>query len=472
MKHAMKRYLGFDCGNSSIRTVVGSFDGEQLVLEVIAQVPNREYRGIGYDHWDILAIFHELLKGMKTACDTYPDIESFGISTWGIDFGLLGPSGELLGNPLCYRNRHGGEGMKGLSSEELDTLFNATGIQNLPMNTLYQLLGIRELLSEYYEHATSLLLTPDLLNYMLTGERNSEVSIASTTELIDMRSRTYAETVFSTTNLRRDLYAPLLPHKAVRGVLKQELAELYHIPRLKAISVPSHDTAAAVLSVPTEDEHVAFISSGTWSLIGTELSDPLINETVQRLGFSNEGGALDTITLLKNSCGMHILQNIKRELEFKENRKYAWDEIVELSRPGLSIPTLPTFDVNHESLYNPASMIRAVSELTGIEEIGDIIASSYRSLALSYGDTIKDLEDITGKHYDTIHIIGGGARNDHVNQMTADLTLKRVVSGPEEATSLGIIAMQILRDFPHYTVADLRAIIRDSVPLGVFTPKE
>ncbi len=468
----MKRYLGFDCGNSSIRTVVGSFDGERICLEVIAQVPNREYRGVAYDHWDILAIFHEVLKGMKLACDTYPDIKSFGISTWGIDFGLLGASGDLLGNPLCYRNPHGAAGMKGLSKEELDTLFNATGIQNLPMNTLFQLLGIRKLLSEYYEQATSLLLTPDLLNYMLTGERNSEVSIASTTELLDMRSRTNSETVFSTTNLRRDLYAPLLPHTAVRGVLKKELAELYHIPRLTAISVPSHDTAAAILSVPTQEEHVAFISSGTWSLIGTEIPDPLINEAVQRLCFSTEGGALDTITLLKNSCGMHILQNIKREIEFKENRTYSWDEIVELSRPGLSHPTLPTFDPNHESLYNPLSMVRAVSDLTGIEDIGDIIASSYRSLALSYDHTIRDLEDITGKHYDTIHIIGGGSRNDHVNQMTADLTKKRVVSGPEEATSLGIIAMQIMRDFPHYTVADLRSIIRESVPLGVFTPEE
>lgn len=471
MKSQLKRYLGFDCGNSSVRTVVGTFDSEKIQLEVISQVPNKEYRAVSYEHWDILAIFHEMLKGMKIACDRYPEIQTFGISTWGIDFGLLGKSGELLGNPLCYRNVLGSQGMATKTIQEQEALFAATGIQNLPMNSMYQLLGIREALPEYYEQAQTLLLIPDLLNFLFTGELNSEVSIASTTELLDMRTGQYSDAVFSIADLKKELFVPLIKHAEVRGTLKNDIAQLYHLPLLRAVSVPSHDTAAAVVTVPTEDKNFAFISSGTWSLIGTETEGAIINDQVQEKGFSNEGGVFSTITLLKNSCGMHILQNVKRELEFNAHRSYAWDEIVALSMPSLSEESLPIFDVNDESLYNPASMIQAIGTLTSLEDIGAIIASAYKSLAMSYKTAVEDLQEITGQCYDTIHIIGGGSRNDHLNQMTADFTGKRVVSGPNEATSLGVIALQVMSDHPELTLEDIRRIVRNSVELGEFLPQ-
>ena len=463
-------YIGFDCGNSSIRTVLGTFDGSHIKTEVVQQTPNQALQGLAYDYWDVLSIFHTMQLAMKKTCSEVSSISSFGISTWGIDFGLLGESGELLGNPLCYRNPLGSVGMKTLGESDLRTMFAYTGIQNHPMNSLYQILGIREKLPEYTLMAKSLLLIPDLLNYLFTGERNSEVSIASTTQLLDMRKRSYCDSVFSKTGLSKEWFPPLVGHGQVRGMLRSDLALKLDIPSLPSISVPSHDTASAIVSVPTSERDFAYISSGTWSLIGTELPEPIINPIVEKQGFSNEGGLLGSITLLKNSCGMHILQNIKRELEFRENRKYSWDEIVSIAMPCLKAKTCKAFDPNDGSLYNPLSMIEAILDLTGLEGIGNVIDSAYLALAVSYAKGIEDLETITGKEYPTIHIIGGGSRNAHLNQMTADISGKRVLAGPFEATSLGTIAVQVMHDNPHLSIQDIRKIIGDSVGIEEYLP--
>ncbi|AEV29334.1 pentulose/hexulose kinase [Sphaerochaeta pleomorpha str. Grapes] len=463
-------YIGFDCGNSSIRTVLGTFDGSHIKTEVVQQTPNQALQGYAYDYWDILSIFHTMQLAMKKTCSEVSSISSFGISTWGIDFGLLGRSGELLGNPLCYRNLLGTVGLNTLSDSDLHAMFGYTGIQNHPMNSLYQILGIREKLPEYPLAVKSLLTIPDLLNYLFTGERNSEVSIASTTQLLDMRKRTYCDSVFSKTGICKNWFPPLVGHGQIRGMLRSELASKLGIPAFPSISVPSHDTASAIVSVPTGEKDFAYISSGTWSLIGTELHEPIINSIVEKQGFSNEGGLHGSITLLKNSCGMHILQNIKRELEFTENRTYSWDEIVALAMPCLEAKTCKSFDPNDTSLYNPLSMIGAIRDLTGLEGIGDVVASAYMALAVSYAKGIEDLQVITGKEYPTIHIIGGGSRNAHLNQMTADISGKRVLAGPYEATSLGTIAVQVMHDNPHLTIQDIRKIIGDSVGIQEYLP--
>jgi rhamnulokinase len=465
-------YVAFDCGNSSVRTVLGIFDGTRIQTELLHQVPNQAMRGVAYEYWDILAIFHEMQHMLKQAFDKAGgDLKSFGISTWGIDFGLLGQSEELLANPLCYRNELGSIGMGLQSPKDLDFLFNASGIQNLPMNSLFQILGMREKLPEYYDMAKSLLLIPDLLNFLCTGEKNSEVSITSTSQLLDMRSADYSMAIFGHAGLSRSLFPSLVEHGTVRGILREDLARRLGIAVIPAISVPSHDTAAAVVSVPTSEQDFAFISSGTWSLIGTELSEPIINEEVKEQGFSNEGGAFGTITLLKNSCGMHILQNIKRELEFNNSRPYSWDEIVDLSQPSLHEGSFVIFDPNDPSLYNPVSMLDAVGSLVSFTDIGIILASAYHSLAVSYSQAIDQLERITGKAYPVIHIIGGGSRNAHLNQMTANLSGRRVIAGPDEATSLGTIAVQVMHAHPELTLSQIRTIIKNSVELKQYDPQ-
>jgi rhamnulokinase len=466
----IRHYIGFDCGNSSIRTVLSSFDGSQITTEVIHQVPNRSIRAHRYEFWDVLNIFYQMQKGFKLALDRAPDARSFGISTWGIDFGLIGASNELLTNPLCYRNPLGRIGMDTLDAEHQRRMFFSTGIQNHPMNSVYQLLGIRQELPEFLAAASHLLLVPDLLNYLFTGQMNSETSIASTMQLLDMRSQTYCEPLFEELSLDRELFSPLVAHRTIRGTLREDIAQLLGTECLPAICVPSHDTASAVVAVPTVEEDFVFISSGTWSLIGTELQQPIIDREVFERGFANEGGALGTITLLKNSAGMHILENIKREMEFSDSRAYSWDELIGMSRSSLEDPSLEIFDPNDEQLYNPDSMIGTLRSITGISDTGRILASAYASLAESYASTIADLEQITGKSYPVIHMIGGGARNDHLNQMTADRAGKQVIAGPVEATSLGTAALQILHDHPQMSVSDIRTIIRDSSELLSYSP--
>jgi sugar (pentulose or hexulose) kinase len=469
MKQKSVKCVGFDCGNSSVRTVIGFYDGKTVKSEVIHQVPNRAITVNGVDFWDILNIFESMQRGLKTAEIKYGKIDSVGISTWGIDFGMLGKSGQLLGNPLCYRNNFGVKGLESVDSETKKQLFNLSGIQNHPMNSMYQLIGIRYMLPEYYEAAEDVLFIPDLLNYMFTGEKGTENTIASTSQLLDMRTQDYSDKIFQVTNLDRKMFHPVVPHGKERGMMLDSIAKHLEMEStMPFISVPSHDTASAVVSVPATEDNFIFISSGTWSLIGTELDEPIINDKVYNHSFANEGGADDTITLLKNSAGMHILQNVKNELEQIGNRKYEWPELISTaSGAGLSVAL---YDPNHQSLYNPEKMIDAISTLTGEAEIERILASSFISLACSYREAIANLEDICGHGFDAVHIIGGGSRNSYLNQLTADIAGKTVITGPEEATSLGTIAAQILYHDPSSNLKTIRAAVARGIDTGTFIP--
>ncbi len=470
MKRETVKCVGFDCGNSSIRTVVGTYDGEEINTEVVHQVPNRAVTINGVNFWDILNIYNEMQNGLKKAVDTYGKIDSVGISTWGIDFGFLGPSGHLIGNPLCYRNEFGVRGVESVDDATKKKLFDLSGIQNHPMNSMYQLIGIKEKLPEYYQNAKDILFIPDLLNYLFTGEKGTENTIASTSQLLDMRTHDYNDEIFKISGLDRSLFHPVIPHGKERGRILPFLADLMEIESIPFVSVPSHDTASAVVSVPATDDNFIFISSGTWSLIGTELNKPIINDTVYDMSFANEGGACDTITLLKNSAGMHILQNIKYEMEQDKGSSYSWDEIVTLSRKaGLEVSL---YDPNNTKLFNPVKMISALTELSGEKEISRILAASYISLACSYREALENLEELTGNTFESIHIIGGGSRNSYLNQLAANISGKKVIAGPEEATSLGTIAMQLLYHDPSQTLSSLRATIAKKLKPKEFVPEK
>lgn len=468
------RCVGFDCGNSSIRTVLGICNSDTINIEVIHQVPNNTVRVNGYDYWDILYIFNQMQQGLKKAVETAGGkVDSAGISTWGIDFGMFGSSLQLLGNPLCYRNELGNLGMQTLDKKKQRRMFDLSGIQNHPMNTVYQLAGIRDQLPEYYAALNKVMLTPDLLNMLFTGEWNGETSIASTTQLMNMKTGTWDDELFKTAGIKKDIMPPLVSHGNVRGILLKEIAEQLDIPQIPFIAVPSHDTAAAVVSVPAGKEPFAFISSGTWSLIGTELQSPIINNTVYECKLANEGGACNTITLLKNSAGMHILQNIKHELEIRENREWSWDRIVDMSMHGSHIAGdtgIPLFDPNHADLYHPESMICTLEKLTGTRNLSVILAGVYSSLACNYRKTIADIEKIADRVFPVIHIIGGGSRNTLLNQLTADVTGKTVIAGPAEATSLGTVAVQLLYHYPDFDLQKIRDSIAGSVRPEKYLP--
>ncbi len=452
----IKNYVAFDCGNSSIRVLSGLFDGERIKAELVHQVPNEAVKVNGIFYWDILYIFRELQRGLQKCYLEFGPVESVGISTWGIDFGLLGESQQLLGNPLCYRNTFGEIILNTLSQKEKEKLFNATGILEHSMNSLYQLIGIKEYLPEYYKEAKQLLLIPDLLAWLFTGRICGEPTIASTTQILNMRDWTYSSEVINHFNLNDSLLPPLTKHGDVYGDLKLDIADFLKINVCPFVSVPSHDTASAVVSVPAEREKFLFISSGTWSLIGTELEEPVINSDVYTEGFANEGGALGTITFLKNSAGMHILQNIKKEME-KGGHKYSWDELVSMANSCRS--EIPIFDPNDSSFFNPVNMPDAISANTNRNlTIEEVLAAVYLSLACSYRDSIEKIEKLTDTEHKVIHIVGGGCKNSNLNQITSNLTGKDIIAGPEEATSLGNIGIQLRRNQPDLNLLQISAV--------------
>ncbi len=401
-----KNYVAFDCGNSSIRVMSGLYDGNSIELKKVHQVPNEPVSVNGIFYWDILYIFKELQAGLLKAFLKYGPVESVGISTWGIDFGLIGKSHQLLGNPLSYRNTLGEIILKDLSDEAKHKTFMATGIPDHPMNSVYQLLGIKKYLPEYYKEAKMFLLIPDLLAWLFTGKVCGEPTIASTTQMMNMRNGKYSPEVFNHYNLDQSLIPPLTVHGEILGTLKPEIAKFLKINECPFVSTPSHDTASAVVSVPALEEDFLFISSGTWSLIGTELNEPIINNDVYTQGFANEGGALGTITLLKNSTGMHILQNIKKEME-KSGQQYTWDEIVNMADTCKKI--VPVFDPNDSNFFNPPNMPAAICEYTQTDlSIEEVLTSAYVSLACSYRHSLEKIQKLTGKIYKVIHIVGGG----------------------------------------------------------------
>jgi len=465
-------HVAFDCGNSSIRVVAGVFDGATIQTHVVHQVPNDTIAVNGLEYWDILAIFKELQRGLKKVYQDFGAIDSVGIATWGIDFGMLGASGQLIGNPLCYRNGIGQEMLSRLAEGERRELFSETGIPAHPMNTLYQLLGVREFLPELFGSAQTILLIPELLAWMFTGSMRGESSIDSTTQMLDMRTKRWSGRVLDRFGFRRSLFPDPIGHGESYGMLRKCIADELRMPPCEFLCVPSHDTASAVVSVPTDEDGFLFISSGTWSLIGSEIHAPIIDDRVRTHGFANEGGAFDTITFLKNSAGMHILQNIKNELEEEKGKVY-WDDLVVMAERYDG--TVPVFDPNDPAFYNPANMIDAINGYiartgahSGALSAQELVASAYTSLACSYRKAVDDIETITNTTHDVLHIVGGGCRNEYLNRMTAELTCKEVIAGPDEATSMGNIGIQIMGRDKSLDLAGIRQIIGDSQRIRKF----
>jgi sugar (pentulose or hexulose) kinase len=461
--------VAFDCGNSSFRTMLGRYDGKRLSMEVVDKVPHNAIEVNGLYYWDILKIFDGLKQGLKKANCIVKKIDSIGICTWGIDFGFIDQNGFLLANPLSYRNPIGEKELSALSDVERRWMFDQTGIQNHRMNSIYQLQGIKHIMPELLGIADRFLLIPDLLNYLFTGAAHSEFSIASTTQILDVRTKQYSQNVMDRFGYDKEFFPTLMSHGSVIGNLRTSISEELRIPSCKVICVPSHDTACAVTAVPAKEEDFIFISSGTWSLIGTELEEPLISELVYDRDFTNEGGVLGTITLLRNSTGMHILQGIKKELKV-EGQEYSWDGLIRIARNYDG--KMSFFDPNSSTLFNPKSMISAIKELIRSVDgsLGQVLASSFASLAYTYRSTIEQIEEITGKTYPSIYIVGGGSQNMFLNQLTADFTGKSVISGPTEATSYGNIGVQLMDKIEGFGLKDIRDLVRQSETIHTILP--
>lgn len=468
MAHETLNLLAIDCGNSAIRVTLGQFDGSRIQTQLIHQIEQREVYFNGLFYWDILFLYQHLKNGLSKAFAECGRIDSAAISTWGIDFGLFNSEGCFLANPLSYRNTLGKAALDKLPETDRRFAFFNSGIQCDKINTLYQILGFREKFPRTFEQADRLLLIPDLLNYLFTGEAYTESTILSTSQLYDVQKGAYSQEILGAFNIEGGIFPEIKKHGESRGLLKAEIAEELGINVFPFITIPSHDTAAAVTSIcPGEgDEEPLFISSGTWCLIGTELREPLVNEAVYDSDFTNEGGILGTTTFLKNSAGLYIARRLYDECF--PNGETAWETIAEEAAALEAGDVL--FDPNDDAFFNPPSMKKAIISKTGIKEPDDFVLFRliYDSLAHSYKEAIEEIEHIRNRNYGTIYIVGGGSKNKLLNQITAAAAGKTVAAGSDEATSFGNLGSQLLYRGRAESLSDIRSIVQKSIEITVY----
>lgn len=473
MEH-IKNMVALDCGNSSYRLVLGRFDGKTIDMEVIAQEANDMIRIKDYYYWDILRIHQFLITNLKKVAGMVDKIDSIGICTWGVDFALFDEQGNMLNNPLSYRNEIGKTHLEKLTDEEKESLFIETGILCNRINSVYMLSAIKEDMHSIYNAADKLLMMPDIINYLLTGIMQNEPSELSTTQLFSSTDKQVSvdacelfgisTSVFNKIGVHGEKIGDLLPS------IKEQIGINYDIP---VICVPSHDTASAVAAIPATENEFLFISSGTWSLIGAELDKPIINREVLKNELTNEVGAFNKITLLKNSAGMFIIQRIKKEYDEFTGKDNSWATINNLSD---GIETITLMDVNDARFFNPKSMsgeiIKYLTE-TGqynkdVIDWGVIVKTIQESMACNYAVTINKLEEVTGKIFDTVYIAGGGSQNVLINELTAKRTGKRIVTCGKESTCLGNLGVQLSYFDSGRTLKDIRGIIKRSIEINEY----
>jgi rhamnulokinase len=466
----MKRYLALDLGAESGRAVLGSFDGGTVGIEEIHRFPNEPVRVTGEMHWDVLRLWHEIQRGIRaTASAGVTELDGIGLDTWGVDFGLFGEGGTLLGNPYHYRDaRTDGVMDRVFAKVPTDELYAATGIQFMQINSLFQLFAVLERTPKLLDVTETLLMMPDLFNYWLTGVMKTEFSIATTTQMYNPVAGDWARSMVSRLGLPKRILCDIVQPGDVLGPLKPEL--LCGLRGATVIAPAGHDTGSAVAAINMTPS-TAYISSGTWSLMGAEVPSPVISDEARRLNFTNEGGVGGTIRLLKNIMGMWLLQGCRKQWS-AEGRDFDYATLVGLTRKQ---PVLRSIvDPDHPSFLHPADMTAAICDFCAAtdqpapREPAEFVQAILESLALKYRYVIDCLERITGQVYSDIRVVGGGARNVTLNQFTADASGCRVTAGPVEATALGNIAMQMVGTGAVPSIREARLMIDRSFPTEVF----
>ncbi|MEY8506921.1 FGGY family carbohydrate kinase [Lachnospiraceae bacterium 42-17] len=468
-----KIMVALDCGNSSFRIVAGQYKEGRIRSEVIKQIPNNMVKIGKYYYWDLLHIFHEFKTALKECAAKYEKIDSIGICTWGVDFAFFDREGHMLSNPLSYRNVIGEEQLSKLDSEDKKQMFYDTGILCDKINSLYMMSGMKEIFPHILSAADKCLMVPDILNYFLTGEMVNEPSELSTTQLMSAKERKISKAVCERFEIDENIFCRIGEHgKAVGRVREDILEEIgveYNIP---VICVPSHDTASAVAAIPALEENFGFISCGTWSLIGTELKEPVCSEEVRKANLTNEVGAFGKITLLKNSAGMFIINQLKKEYDFFCNEKTSWDTISALAEKCDSNAIL---DLNDAAFFNPSSMSKAVWE--SLRESGQVsgelrwdvlFRTFYDSLARVYAETIRDIEQVTGNKFEKVYIVGGGTASRVLLKLSAFYMKKPIVVCYGESTSMGNLGVQLKYFHEEFTLSDIRRIIAESYKTEIF----
>lgn len=468
------KMLAIDLGASSGRGIVGSFNGERLTLRENHRFSNDPVSLNGRLHWDILRILHEIKQSISKAILEGEGLSSIGIDTWGVDYALLDRQGRMLANPVHYRDDRTLGVQKKLSRLiPPEELYSVAGIQDMNFNTIYQLFIEREESPERFALAHRMLNIPDLLNYFLTGVMANEYTILSTGALLDARTRTYAESIMERVGILRGLFGEIVQPGTLLGELLPQVQSEVGRTDARVMTVASHDTASAVLAVPTQEKDFIYISSGTWSLMGTELNEPLMGDASREANFTNEGGVLGTVRYLKNIMGLWILQESRRQWR-REGKEYSFAQMEAWAKEAPPFRSL--IDVDHPSFATPGNMpekIRDYCRSTNQpipETVGEVVRCIYESLSLKYRLVAEAIGRLTGRAAKVIHVVGGGTKDHFLSQMTADACGIPVLAGPEEATAIGNLMMQAIAAGEVAGLDEARAVVAASFEVKEYFP--
>ena len=471
--------LAFDFGASSGRAVLGRFNGNKLELEEVHRFPNRPVTVAGTMHWDVLRLFEELKTGIAAGAKAASGkLASLGLDTWGVDFGLLDRQGKLLQNPVAYRDpRTDGVPERAFARVPQREIFQATGIQFLQFNSLFQLYAMLEQRSPILETADRLLMMPDLFNYFLTGQSKTEFTNATTTQAYDPIRRDWAYPLLEKLGLPSRLFAEVVPPGTLLGKLLPEIAAEIAVPQVPVIAPATHDTGSAVAAVPAEGKQVwAYLSSGTWSILGAEIREPIINDQALACNFTNEGGVEDTFRFLKNITGLWLIQECQRIWALEDGKTSSFEQLGRLARQARPLPSL--VDPDAPEFLRPKQMPKAIQDYCRRtrqptpKDRGAIVRCALRSLAHKYRQVLRMLEELLNRKVEVLHVIGGGSKNQLLCQWTADACGLPVLAGPAEATAIGNLCVQLMALHQLGSLAEARKLIRRSFPLRRYEPKE
>jgi rhamnulokinase len=474
-------YIAIDLGAESGRVIVGVLESGRLRLAEAHRFTHRPLWLPTGLHWDITGIWREIVAGLSRAAQWATangvSLRSVGCDAWGIDWALLDTTGELVGLPHAYRDPRGGPACeRAVARIGVDRLYRTTGIQILPLNTLFTLYAHHLVDPGALASAHRLLFIPDLIHYWLCGEMASEATIASTSQIVDCRTGMWAADLLGGLDMPTHLLGPIVPPGSLIGTVREPLADETGLPRaLRVVAPAAHDTASAVAAVPAEENYAwCFLSSGTWSLLGTELDGPCLSAAAQAAMFTNERGIGGRVRFLKNIAGLWLVQECRRDLAAR-GEDYSYEELMHVAESAepfrtLVDPSEPSFETSGDM----RAKIAAFAGRTGQpapEYPGQFIRCCLESLALAYREKLAMLESILGRRFDVIHVVGGGGRNSLLSQMTADATGRRVVVGPYEATAAGNALVQAMAAGEVRDLAELRRIVAKSLEHASFEPR-
>ena len=472
-----KYFFAVDLGATSGRTIIGSLSDGKFDLEELTRFDNNLIETGGHFYWDIFALYFEIIKGLKLAASRQIEITSIGIDTWGVDFVCIGDDNAILRNPLAYRDPHTFGKMEEYLQKVVDRkeVYHVTGIQFMNFNSLFQLYAMKEAGNTALRQARKILFVPDALSWMLTGEEVCEYTIASTSQMLDPRTKDLDKALLASVGLSRDKFGRMVSPGTQIGVLTNEVQRMTGLGAIPVIAVAGHDTGSAVAAVPAKDERFAYLSSGTWSLMGIETQDAVINERSYELNFTNEGGIEGTTRFLKNICGMWLYERCRKE----------WpDEVRRLPHPELQGSAMQVeafrsiINPDDAMFANPPSMIEAIQTYcrqTGQpvpETPAEICRCIFDSLALRYRQVFGWLKEFASFPLNVLHIIGGGSLNKYLNQFTANSLGVDVLAGPQEGTAIGNIMLQAKAAGEVKDIWEMRQIIANSLDLKHYAPED